>query len=86
MKKYRKNFGFVSIMILLFSLGCARTQHFKEIEGRWVLTQFPQYSFSPLNSRWEPHPLPIGNCAIFYGEKTTGTHIGVFFARPSSRL
>ncbi|MEJ2355390.1 MAG: hypothetical protein P8Y62_05790 [candidate division WOR-3 bacterium] len=78
MKKYEKNFSLISIMILSLCLGCSRTQHFEEINGRWVLTELPQYSFSPLNSRWEPHPLPTGNCAIFYGEKTTGTHIGVF--------
>jgi hypothetical protein len=78
MKKNRKSLSIISIITLSLCLGCSRTQHFEEMNGRWVLTEFPQYSFSSLNPRWEPHPLPTGNCAIFYGEKTTGTHIGVF--------
>jgi len=78
MKNYRKDFGFMSIILLVILSGCSRLQSFEEINGRWVITPFPQYSFSPLDSSWEPHPPPTDNCAIFYGKKETGTHISVF--------
>jgi len=78
MKNYRKVMGFITIIILVSFLGCLRPQHFEQINGRWVITQFSQFSFSPLHSSWEPHPPPTDNCAIFYGKKGTGTHISVF--------
>lgn len=62
----------------MLNFGFSRTQNFEEISNRWHITPFPKYSFSPLDSSWEPHPMPTDNCVIFYGKKDIGTHIGVF--------
>ena len=72
--------GVIAVLLLFRCSG--RPQHFKEVDGKWVLTDLryesAELSFKPLNSSWEPHPPPTDNCAIFYGKRNVGAHIGVF--------
>jgi hypothetical protein len=70
--------------IAMLSSGCiGRPQQIEERAGRWFVTGLTEgsskYSFAPLDSSWEPNPPPTDNCALFYGKKEQGTHIGVFF-------
>ena len=73
----------VCAVVILLMLGCNMSpQNYEERNGRWVITGlpigFPEYSFTPLDSSWEPHPPPADNCSLYFGKKGTGTHIGVF--------
>ena len=70
-------------LIPMLSNGCmGRPQQMEERAGRWYLVGLPEgsskYSFEPLSLSWEPIPPPTDNCALFYGKKGEGTHIGVF--------
>lgn len=76
--KYSEIFLKLFLSFILIGMLSCNSQHYDEHDGKWVIREFPQYTFSPLDSTWEPHPAPTKNCAIFLGKKKTGTHIGVF--------
>jgi hypothetical protein len=91
MKKRREDFDMMQKlaqtlligMIAMQSFGCNNhSQHFEERAGRWFVTSLPEgspeYSFAPLDLSWEAIPPPTDNCALFFGKKDEGTHIGVF--------
>ena len=70
-------------LVAILSNGCmGRPQQIEERGGRWYVAGLrdgsSKYSFEPLNLSWEPVPPPTDNCALFYGKKGEGTHIGVF--------
>jgi hypothetical protein len=74
----RYSFDILLILFITCLFISCNYQYYEEKNGKWVLKEFPEYIFEPLDSSWEPHPPPTNNCPIFFGKKGTGTHIGVF--------